>query len=286
MRRLALTLAAACLVATPVAANAATDAQAARTGALWMARQQNMAPGQQADTIVSMAAVGASKASLRGRLRTLTPRAAGYAGNPGAAGKIVLAATAAGVNPRRLGGVNYVARIRAGYGDGRYGTTTYDQAYAILALRAAREPVPAAAITALRRTRGAGGWGHSLNPRVRDDVSATAITIEAARAAGVSPRDPMLVQATAWMVAQRNRSGGYAITGRGGPTEANSTALVVRALRAMGRRPAPATVRQLRALQERDGGFRFTRTIRESRVLATADASLALAGRTLAAPPR
>jgi len=139
--------------------------------------------------------------------------------------------------------------------------------------------VPPAAITALRRTRGAGGWGYDLNRRVPDDVSATASVILAARAAGVSNRDPMLVQATAWMMAQRNRAGGFAIHGRGGRTEANATSLAIRALRSMGRRPPAATVTQLRRLQERDGGFRFTERIRENRVLATADAVIALSGR-------
>ena len=51
----------------------------------------------------------------------------------------------------------------------------------------------------------------------------------------------MLRQATAWLLAQRNASGGFNIDGAGKPTEANSTAIAIRALRAMGRTPSPAT---------------------------------------------
>jgi len=279
MRRITAVLAAIAAVAVPTSAAAATNAQSARAGATWLVRQQAMAPGQQADTIVGLAATRAPRATVLSRWRAFAPRARGYATTAGAAGKVVLAARAAGVNPRRVAGVNHIARIRSQYAGGRFGASTYDQVYSILALRTAGEAVPPAAITALRRTRGAGGWGYDLNRRVPDDVSATASVILAARAAGVSNRDPMLVQATAWMMAQRNRAGGFAIHGRGGRTEANATSLAIRALRSMGRRPPAATVTQLRRLQERDGGFRFTERIRENRVLATADAVIALSGR-------
>lgn len=285
MRRLVAALALAVTVAlVPAGASAATNVESARRGATWLARQANLAPGQQADLIVDLAALGAPRAGVQRRFRSLVPAADAYARTAGAAGKVVLAAVAAGGDPQRVGGVNYVARIRGQYAQGRYGASTYDQAYAMLALRAARQPVPAAAITALRRTRGTGGWGYSMGARVRDDVSATALAIEALRASGVAARDPMLVGATAWLLSQRNREGGYAISGRSGPTEANSTALAIRALRVMGRRPAASTVAQLRSLQESDGGFRFTSSIRESRVLATADAVLALSGRALPPP--
>jgi hypothetical protein len=191
---------------------------------------------------------------------------------------------AAGRNPRSLGGVNYVARIRAQYASGRYGVSAYDQAYAILALRAAGEPVPLPAITALRNTRGSGGWGFTLTRSGRDDVSVTGLLIEASRSAGVPAIDPMLRRATTWLLAQRNGKGGYHIGGAGKPTEANSTAIAIRALRAMGRVPSPGTRLALRSLQEADGGFRFTREVRESRLFATLDAVLALSGRWLPPP--
>jgi hypothetical protein len=86
------------------------------------------------------------------------------------------------------------------------------------------------------------------------------------------------------MSSQVNARGGFRIDGNGGATEANSTALVIRALRAMGRTPLTSTRRSLRALQESDGGFRFTAKTRESRLIATVDAVLALSGRRLPPP--
>lgn len=272
------------LLAGGVPAVAATDIQAARSGATWLHKQRIGTVGQQADRVVAMASAGVPRVTLIRHVQAMRSGAPDYARSAGATGKVILATRAAKMNPRSLGGVNYVARLKSQYAGGRFGENTYDQAYGMLALRSAGERVPAAAIAALRRTRGAGGWGYDLNPRIRDDVSATALVIEASRAAGVSPRDPMLVGATQWMLAQRNSRGGYGIQGAGTITEANSTALAIRALRAMGRRPPANTLRELRGLQEKDGGFRFTGTIRESRLIATNDAVVALAGRRLPPP--
>jgi hypothetical protein len=281
MRRLLIAGLAAAAAAAP--ATAQTDAQATARGAAWIERQTIGTVGQQADAIVALAAAGRPRSRLQARLARMLPAAPGYATTAGAAGKVVLAAVAAGRDPRRLGGVNYVARLRARYAGGRFGAGAYDQLYAMLALRAARERVPPAAVAALRNTRGPGGWNFSLRPSRRDDVTVTGLAIEALRAVGVPPSDPMLRGARAWLVAQANTGGGFHIDGGGRATEANSTAIAVRALRAMGH-PVPAARARLRALQEGDGGFRFTATVRESRLLATVDAVLALSGRRLPPP--
>lgn len=266
------------LLAPGVAANAASpDALAAQRAADWLADQTVTAPGQQADAIVALAAAGRSPASLQGRLNTLAGVASGYATGSGAAGKVVLAAVAAGRDPRSLGGVDYVARIRAGYRAGRYGRSAYDQAYAMLALRAAGESVPAAAVGRLRSARGSGGWSFSVAGG-RDDVSATSLVMEALRASGVATSDPLLRAPAAWIAGQANRQGGFSINGGRRPTEANSTALAIRAWRAAGRRPLSRWRVALRGLQESDGGVRFTASIRESRLIATTDALIAFAG--------
>lgn len=284
MRRRLAGIVVATLLAAPVGAAAATDREAARAGATWLEGLTIGTVGQQADAIVALAATGRPAGKLRPRLARLTAAAPGYAITAGAAGKVVLATVAAGRNPRSLGGVNYIARIRAQYALGRFGVSAYDQAYAMLALRAAGEPVPRAAITALRNTRAEGGWGFTLTRSGPDDVSVTGLLIEASRSAGVPATDFMLRRATAWLLAQRNRGGGYNIAGAGKPTEANSTAIAICALRAMGRTPSAATRLALRSLQESDGGFRFTRRVRESRLFATVDAVLALSGRSLPPP--
>jgi hypothetical protein len=112
-------------------------------------------------------------------------------------------------------------------------------------------------------------------------VDTTALTIEALRAAGVPAGDAGLRSAAAWMLAQRDRAGGLAAFGGGRATEANPTAEAIRALRALGRTP-PASMRAaLRGLQDRDGGVRFTGATAGSRMIATTDAVIAFAGRTL-----
>ncbi len=284
MRRRTALIALFAVLLTPAGAIAQTDRQATQRGAAWLETLSIGTVGQQADAIVALAAAGRSHASLQPRLTTMSAAASAYATTAGGAGKVVLATVAAGGNPRSLGGVDYIVRINGQYAEGRYGVTAYDQALAMLALRAAGESTPAAAITALRATRGKGGWGFALRRASPDDVSATGLTIEAMRAAGVSKTDAALRGATAWLTAQINTRGGFGIDGRGRATEANATALVIRALSAMGRTPATATRRALRTLQETDGGFRFTAATKESRLLATVDAVLALSGHRLPPP--
>lgn len=280
----AVRLVAALALLLPAGALAQTDRQATQRGAAWLETLSISPVGQQADAIVALAAAGRSPSSLRTRLIEMTGLASAYATTAGGAGKVVLAAVAAGGDPRNLGGVDYVARINRQYAAGRYGATAYDQALAMLALKAAGEPTPAAAVTALRATRGRGGWGFALRTTAPDDVSSTGLVIEALRAAGVSTADAGLKAALKWMTAQANGRGGFAIDGAGRATEANSTAIAIRAMRAMGRLPSTATRRALRNLQEADGGFRFTARTRESRLLASVDAVLALSGRRLPPP--
>ena len=269
----------------PCAAFAQTDRQATQRGAAWLESVSISSVGQQADAIVALAAAGRSQATLQSRLATMSTSASSYAVTAGAAAKVVLATVVARGNPRSLGGVDYVLRIQRTYRAGRYGATAYDQAYAMLALRVAGVAVPRAAVAAVRAARGQGGWGFALRKAGPDDVSATGLTIEAMRAAGVPTTDAGLKAATTWLTAQANSRGGFHIDGKRKATEANSTAIAIRGLRAMGRTPATATRRALRDLQETDGGFRFTATIRESRLFATVDAVLALSGRRLQ-PPR
>ncbi|WP_217915101.1 hypothetical protein [Miltoncostaea marina] len=272
-------LAAAALAAPAAGLAAGPDERAAARAAAWLTRNTAGAPaGQQADAIVALRAQGRSRAALRPRLRALGRVAPAYARTAGGAAKVAMAAVAAGGDPRRLAGEDYIARITARYGAGRYGATSWDQALSMLALRAAGRPVPAAAVRATMRARGGGGWSFEMSPRRADAVDTTALLIEALRAAGVPARNPALRSATRWMLAQRNREGGYAAFGGGRPTEAGPTSNVIRALRAMGRRPPAATRAALRRLQERDGTVRFTRADPGSRLLATLDAVIAFSG--------
>jgi hypothetical protein len=282
MRRAALAAACIALAAAAPAAGATGDAARADRAAAWLARAAPGAPGgQQADAIVAMRAAGRTAASLRPRLRALASVAPGYARTAGGAGKVALAAVAVAADPSRLGGVDYLARIRARYASGRYGATAYDQAFSLLALSAAGRPVPRAAVRATLAERGAGGWSFALSRQTRDSVDATGVVIEALRAAGVPRTNPGLAAAAAWMLAQRNGEGGLASAGGGAATDANSTAGAIRALRALGRRPPAATLAALRALQESSGAVRYSAAAAGSRLIATNDAAVAFAGKVL-----
>jgi hypothetical protein len=264
---------------------ASADLRAASRGGAWLASAIAGAPGgQRADAIVAMAAAGRRPAQLRSAVAGLERVASTYGRGAGPAAKVALAAVAAGSDPERFGGVDYLARIHGAYAAGRYGATAYDQGLAMLALVAADDPVPRAAIGALRAARGAGGWGFSLRPADADDASTTGLLIEALRAAGVPSGDPSLRAAAAWMTAQRNPEGGYGFGGPSARTEANSTAIVVRALRALGRRPPARALALLRSLQAPDGAFDFQAGRPGSELLATTDVVIALAGVTLPPP--
>lgn len=263
----------------PLATAATADTAAAERGAAWLVRNSAGAPGgQQADTIVALRSAGGGRAALAPRLTALARVAPAYAVTAGGAGKVAMAAVAGGRDPARFGGVDYLRRITNRYAAGRYGETAFDQALSMLALRAAGRTVPPTAVRATFAARAAGGWGFTMSRTARDSVDATAIVIEGLRAAGVPSSDARLRAAAAWMLAQRNAAGGLASAGGGDPTDANSTAGAIRALRALGRTPPAATRAALRGLQQPDGGFRSTRAGAGSRLLATTDAVPALAG--------
>jgi hypothetical protein len=272
----------AALAAAPHAGAATPDATAAARAAGWLTANVAGAPaGQQADAIVALRAAGRSRAALRPRAAALARVAPAYATTAGAAAKVAMAAVAAGRNPAAFGGVDYLRRVTNRYAAGRYGASAWDQALSLLALRAAGRPAPPAAVRATLAARGSGGWSFDLTPRGRDSVDATAIVLEALRASGVRRSDARVAAAVRWMLAQRNGEGGLGTAGGGAPTDANTTAGAIRALRATGRRP-PASMRAaLRALQDRDGSVRFTRASGGSRLLATTDATVAFAGRWL-----
>jgi hypothetical protein len=237
--------------------------------------------GSAADTLVALRAAGILSASgARARATGLRRGARRYVTGAGSAAKVILGLAAAHRGSPRCAG-SFDLRIAMGrdYTRGRYGRNAFDQGLALLAIHALRERVPGAAVSFLRSARGAGGWNVLLRRSggPRDDVSSTAISILALRAAGVSRRDRSLRAALSWMARQRTRAGGFAL-GRRDRNEANSTALAIEAERAMGRRDTRAA-RVLRGLQRRDGAFQYTADDAGSRVIASTEAVVALSGR-------
>lgn len=279
-KHLTLTLALVLLLIAPATASAATDRGAARAGAAWIAK--SIGPGgdgQAADAVVALRAAGRlGRTEAARRAAGLRRGARSYARAAARTGKAMLGLAAAGANPRCGGGVDLAARLASQRRGARYGTTAYDHLYAMLGLRAARLRVPGAAIRSALRARRTNGWDFGLRDR-GDEVSTTGLMIVALRAAGVSRRNRGLRAALAWLRRQRTPAGGFA-HGRRDRNEANATAIAIMAQRAMGASD-PRAARALRGLQRGGGAFQFTATDAGSRALATNDAVVALAGRTL-----
>jgi len=252
------------------------DRAAAGRGGDWIAaRTPAGAGGVEADAVVALAALGRPGGE---RLRALVRLAPAYTQAPGPAAKTVLAAVAVGRNPRCFAGVDLVSRIRAGYADGVFGASIWDQSLSLAALHAAAEPVPPAALKRLRSLRRDGGWGFSVVREDSDDVDSTAIALMALRAAGAPASDPAVRAGVAWLLRERLPSGGWR-GAAGAGANANSTGLAIRALVASDR-PAPAAaVRILRGLQQPDGSFALAAALSGSADLATSESVPALVQR-------
>jgi hypothetical protein len=276
---LALVALAAALVAAAPAA--AADPASARRGADWLAANVRPgADGQAADALVAMRAAGRlSSSDARRRAAALRRGARRYATTAGATGKVVLGLAAAGANPRCAPGVDLLSRLRGFGRNGRYGRTVFDQTLGMLAMRTLRAGPPSSTVSVLLGARGRGGWNFGLSRSARDDVTSTAMALMAARAAGVPAANGSLRAALRWMRTQRTPSGGFGHERRS-RTEANPTALAIQATRAMGARDTRAE-RALGSLQRGNGAFQFARDDAGSRLLATVDAVVAMAGRRL-----
>jgi hypothetical protein len=156
----------------------------------------------------------------------------------------------------------------------------FEDSLAIVALAGADEPVPPAALAALRRLRGAGGYGLSVTGGGSDDADDTGMALMALRAAGAKPTDPAVRGAVRWLLGQRLPGAGWA-GAAGSATVSDSTGLALRGLSAVGVGWPTGAATALRRLQGSDGGFDATAGAPGSRLLATLDSAPALLGRSL-----
>lgn len=282
--RIAAVLAAgATLVVAPACIGASTaDRAAAGRAVEWLAALQpgGLPAGQQADVMVDMRITGTSPKALAPRLAALAKAAPGYATEAGRTAKVILGAVAAGGDPRRLGGTDYLATLASQQSSsGRYGRTAFDQGLAMLALRAATGRVPAAAARVLTGAASPDGWNLGLDAADGPDVDSTALSVVALRAAGTPCSAAPISRARAWLATQRADGGWTAYAGS--QPSANSTALVARADIACGA-SASGALALIRSLQQRSGAIAFTRAQPESRLLATSESVPPLAGVSLA----
>jgi energy-coupling factor transport system substrate-specific component len=310
---LALTLTLALALGATSAASAATrgvGGQAASAAGLgrelsYLSGAQNAgggfggAPGQRSSELytawaaMGLAAAGRKPTSVRrgGRsvLDALRGEAATLSGL-GDAERTVLAARACGASAYSFAGRDLVAEVLgARAGDDSFDHQVNLTAFAIFALRAVGHSPRFGAIREAagwieRQQNADGGFGFGGRGSA-SDVDDTGAALQALAAADARERRA-LGAAIGYLTRSQNPDGGFPQR-YGGESNAQSTAWAAQGLIAGGR--APATVRRrgsrspigyLESLRAPDGSIRYSRTSAQTPVWVTAQAMIALAGRT------
>ncbi len=212
---------------------------------------------------------------------------------PGRAGLLLAAVAVAGGTPQQFGGMNLLNELEATFqwSTGEYSTAAsggyssgaasdLSQAWAVLGLSLAGQPVPAPAVGYLLGTQAPdGSWG-SMDP------DTTALAVIALLASGqVQPTDPAVTNALIFFHCTQQANGGWRPAWDTDPLNADTTAWVLQALYAAGEDLASwaATegdpVSALAGLQKEDGSIGGT----YANTYSTAEALLGLAGRPLSA---
>ena len=255
--------------------------------------------GSTADAALAIVAVGGDLASFdQGGNTPLTYLAtnAASAATSGDLAKLILAAVAAGENPRQLSGLDSVAKLEGTVGaDGRIGTETdtfVGHALAILALKSAQRPIPAVAVEYTKSAQQEdGSWAWDGSAETPGDTNSTAFAVQALLAAGEATGSDAVSRALAYYKAIQNDDGGWPYQNPseyGTATDANSTAVTIQAILAVGQDPASADwtteadntpVAALAALQNESGAFAWQAAMPDDNLLATIQALPALAGK-------
>jgi hypothetical protein len=216
---------------------------------------------------------------------------------PGDNAKLILAVVAAKRNPRSFGGADLVASLEAkldpsgAYGGAKAGTV-FEQALAILALKATRRPIPAPAVdwlAGLQLDDGSWSWNGDTTPGSGDSNS-TALAIQALGAAG--GHTAAVSKAVSYLHGIQNKDGGFPYqkpSAMGSDTDANSTAYAIQAIVAAGGNPAGADwtvdgntpLSALGAFQLPSGAFTWQIATPADNFLATTQAVPALAGKAI-----
>jgi hypothetical protein len=299
-------------VATPGALSESTAMSPVEAASTWLREQQDPSggffglsggpdPGTTTDAVMALYAAQrsdpAAAASLDAAMAYLEREENGRAyaqTGPGQAAKLALAVVAGGQDPRHFAGLDLVVAMTAplatpvpnGIG-GIYGDDLYDHALVLIALTAAGEAIPDAALEPLRAAQGEdGGWAFdgSTAPGAADS-NTTSLVIQALVAAGYGD-DPMVDRGLAFVSTLLAPDGGFAY-GRADPlvADANSTALVLQALIAAGEDPATPewgnAPLALARFQTPSGGLRYMAADEEPNLLATVQAIPAMEGLSL-----
>jgi len=223
------------------------------------------------------------QAELEKRQRLLDPRkTTDYA-------RFILTILAAGQDPARFGGTNMIDRLkRAQLANGKFADSMDGNGQAlinahvwsIIALHAAGEPIPRAALAKswlLSKQLSDGGFQFTTGVR-QSGVDITAMTLLAMRALGMKKDEPPVSRAISFLRKAQTAGGGFA---EAGIPNAESAANVISSLIAWGEQPqawkkgTSSVVDQLLTFQKADGLFAHTRT-GSGNSIATSQALLAL----------
>jgi Squalene-hopene cyclase C-terminal domain/Prenyltransferase and squalene oxidase repeat len=244
-------------------------------------------------TAMGLAAAGRNPASVRrgghSLLDALRGEAATLSG-VGDAERTILAARACGASPYSFGGRDLVAEVlSARLSDGSFGRLVNVSSFAILALRAAGHSPRLSAIHKAagwveRQQNADGGFGFGAHGS-RSDVDDTGAALQALAAAGARNRRALDL-AVGYLTRSQGRDGGFPQQ-YGGESNAQSTAWAVQGLIAAGRDPAGvrrgagrSPLGYLQSLVAPGGSVRYSRTSAQTPVWVTAQALIALAGKT------
>ncbi len=275
---------------------------AASDGGAWILEQPPLegsnSLGFAVDNILSIVAVGEDVPATY--ITYMQTHAETYAGkNPASAGKLALGVIAAGENPRNFGGVDLIAMLEGYYDSdtgryvGPYNGTNWDQAFAILSLHAAGEPIPDAARTALATdAMDDGSWCFYESSSMFNFscTDSTGLVLMALSAAG-EPSDSTAIQnALTYLDTNQNSDAGWPdlpdFMGSSDVSNINSTAFVVMGLQSVGEdlyddrwTQGNANVYSyMLSLQQDDGRFWWTEEQEGSALLSTQQSVPAIAG--------
>jgi len=222
--------------------------------------------------------------SLIGYLRSV----AGSATDPGAVERSILAAVASGVDPHDFGGRDLLVALAADTGrDGSVSDQTNLTAFAVLALRAAGVTARPKTLAWLAAQQDRDGGFNYATAGAGSDVDDTGAVLEALAGDPSSAAGQARSRAIRFITSHQNADGGFA-SSPGSPSNAQSTAWGVQGLIAAGLAPAsvhragaPSPLAYLKSLIAPDGHIRYSRSGDQTPVWVTAEAVMALAGKSL-----
>lgn len=200
--------------------------------------------GVTCDAVLAIAATGENPASWRSAdgkpsvMDYLAANASEYAVDAGSTGKLVVTVAAAGLDPKAWAGKDWVALLQSLQGQpGVFDPSSPGQAWAMLALAAAGEPIPANAVSTLKTYQlETGAWPSAFGP----DTDTVGYALQALAAGGEPKDSAAIARALEFLHGQQNDDGGFPAikpSDWGTDTNANSTASVIMGLIAAGADP-------------------------------------------------